>query len=364
MSVTRIQLRRGTASQWASSSDVVLAAGEIGFETDTNSFKIGNGEIPWSELPYFKNVDELNSLTDNNLSNYARVSQLSSYLSSASIGVPNGIAGLDSNGQIPASQLQNIIDGAPESLDTLNEIAQILQADETGLDAILIEIGSKVSKAGDTIKGDLVVQNSDSPGTGTGRLTGNTLRLLSTEEADLTSTGHALQIGADNSTKLKIDQNEIQATDSANAANTLQIQPHGGQTTFGAGGISVSGDISTGNAGSLSVGSGGIVTTGKISSLQPILDISSGRTLIASDKFTMIRSTTASAITVTVPNILAKGERIDFVQWGAGQITFSGSGVTLASNGSKFKTGGQYAAVSLVKVDDVSSYLLIGNLVA
>ena len=36
-----IQVRRGTASQWTTANPT-LAAGEIGFETDTNQFKIGN----------------------------------------------------------------------------------------------------------------------------------------------------------------------------------------------------------------------------------------------------------------------------------------------------------------------------------
>jgi hypothetical protein len=267
MSLTRIQLRRGTESQWASSSDAILASGEIGFETDTNNFKIGNGETPWAELPYFKNVDELNSLSDNNLSSYARVSQLSSYIQNNKIGAINGVASLDSSGQIPTSQLQNIIDGAPATLDTLKEIADIL-AEQGDVDAILEEIGTKVSKTGDTISGDLIVQNSASPGTDVGQVTANRLRLLSTGESDLTSTTHALQIGADNSTKLKIDQNEIQAVDAANAANVLQIQPHGGTTIFG-GNVNINSNtgvvsIGVGLQGRLQVGSNGIQTTGEL----------------------------------------------------------------------------------------------------
>ena len=38
----RIQVRRGTATQW-NTADPVLAAGEIGFETNTGKFKIGVG---------------------------------------------------------------------------------------------------------------------------------------------------------------------------------------------------------------------------------------------------------------------------------------------------------------------------------
>lgn len=46
------QFRRGTAAQWLV-NDTVLRDGEPGFVTDTNQFKIGNGVLPWSALPYF-----------------------------------------------------------------------------------------------------------------------------------------------------------------------------------------------------------------------------------------------------------------------------------------------------------------------
>ncbi len=49
---TRMQQRRGTAAQWTS-ADPILAAGEIGFESDTIKFKIGNGVDHWSDLNYF-----------------------------------------------------------------------------------------------------------------------------------------------------------------------------------------------------------------------------------------------------------------------------------------------------------------------
>jgi hypothetical protein len=55
---TRMQQRRGIASQWTSVNPV-LAAGEIGFETDTNKFKMGNGTSTWSNLVYFANATEL-----------------------------------------------------------------------------------------------------------------------------------------------------------------------------------------------------------------------------------------------------------------------------------------------------------------
>ena len=57
---TRMQQRRGTASQWVSTNagaGPILNAGEIGWESDTNKFKIGDGVNNWSSLDYFADVD-------------------------------------------------------------------------------------------------------------------------------------------------------------------------------------------------------------------------------------------------------------------------------------------------------------------
>ena len=48
---TRIQHRRGTSEALAAVNEVPLA-GEIGIETDTGKYKIGNGSTNWNGLPY------------------------------------------------------------------------------------------------------------------------------------------------------------------------------------------------------------------------------------------------------------------------------------------------------------------------
>lgn len=54
MSFIRLQLRRDTAANWTSANPV-LAIGEIGYETDTGKFKIGDGSTAWSSLAdYFE----------------------------------------------------------------------------------------------------------------------------------------------------------------------------------------------------------------------------------------------------------------------------------------------------------------------
>lgn len=47
----RIQIRRDTAANWTS-VDPTLAQGELGVETDTNKFKVGDGSTAWSSIDY------------------------------------------------------------------------------------------------------------------------------------------------------------------------------------------------------------------------------------------------------------------------------------------------------------------------
>ena len=57
---TRMQQRRGTAAQWISTNSgngPILNAGEIGWESDTNKFKIGDGTNTWAALDYFADID-------------------------------------------------------------------------------------------------------------------------------------------------------------------------------------------------------------------------------------------------------------------------------------------------------------------
>lgn len=48
---TVIRLRIGTAAQWTTTNSV-LALGEVGVESDTNKFKFGDGTTAWTSLSY------------------------------------------------------------------------------------------------------------------------------------------------------------------------------------------------------------------------------------------------------------------------------------------------------------------------
>jgi len=127
---TRMQQRRGTSAQWTSANPI-LANGEIGVETDTNQFKLGDGVNVWSDLSYFKNLDDL-------------AGSLDDYVLLSTKGQANGVATLDSNAQIPLSQLANLISSAPLALDTLNELAAALGNDANFATTILASVATKL----------------------------------------------------------------------------------------------------------------------------------------------------------------------------------------------------------------------------
>ena len=72
----KIQLRRDTAANWISNNPLLLN-GEIGIETDTLKFKVGNGSQRWNSIEFY----------------------------AFKAGAANGVATLDSSGKVPTSQL-------------------------------------------------------------------------------------------------------------------------------------------------------------------------------------------------------------------------------------------------------------------
>jgi cytoskeletal protein CcmA (bactofilin family) len=111
---TRMIQRRGTAAEWASANPV-LAAGEIGFETDTTKFKFGDGTTAWDSLKYYTSIDD-------------------------------------------------IVDGAPDLLNTLNELAAAIGDDSDFINTIQSDLALKLNLTGGTVSGNLIVQSDFSVG--------------------------------------------------------------------------------------------------------------------------------------------------------------------------------------------------------
>ena len=111
----RQQQRRGTASQWATANPI-LAAAEIGFEVDTNKFKIGDGTNRWEDLVYFT-ADA-------------------------------------------AQAIQDLLDGAPGVLDTLNELAASLGDNPDFIGTMTTNLAAKAPLASPTFTGTVSLPNN------------------------------------------------------------------------------------------------------------------------------------------------------------------------------------------------------------
>lgn len=142
-----MQQRRGTASQW-NAADPVLGAGEIGFETDTGEFRVGDGISLWSELSPFKNIVDLGGNLDD-------------YIPLTLIGANDGVAGLDSTGQVSATNLAYVatyVNGVRTTIDADIATAEdnaIASANTYTDSAILTEVGNR-NTAIDTAKNEAI----------------------------------------------------------------------------------------------------------------------------------------------------------------------------------------------------------------
>jgi hypothetical protein len=128
----RIVLRNDTAANW-SSNNPTLMSGEAGVENDTGKMKLGTG-LTWNSTPYVTDAvaaaiatetsraeTEENSLhtemiTDEGLIHAITINSLGG-IPYSYIGAHNGVASLDSTGNVPATQLANATAGGA-TIDT------------------------------------------------------------------------------------------------------------------------------------------------------------------------------------------------------------------------------------------------------
>lgn len=109
----------------------------------------------------------------------------------------------------------------------------------------------------------------------------------------------------------------------------------GNDIAYTAGNVSTTGTLTGGNT-----------STSTISGFAAnVTSISANYPLTAADNGKIIQSTSASAISITIPTGLPTGFNCTVVQMGAGQLTFSG---TYFNRGSFTKSASQYSIVSII----------------
>lgn len=96
----QIQFRRDTAAAWTAANPV-LAAGELGLETDTTYYKIGDGTTAWTSLAY----GSVQGVISNNTITAAMIQ--SNAVTTAKILDENVTTGKLANAAVTATKLAN-----------------------------------------------------------------------------------------------------------------------------------------------------------------------------------------------------------------------------------------------------------------
>jgi hypothetical protein len=218
-----IKIRRGTTTQWTASNRV-LQLGELGLDTTLNKLKAGNGTTAWSSLPFLQadadvtelaqdavatalangthsNItvtydDSANTISLSTGADVVTTTSLSNTLTDATtgyvpigdVGSADGVASLDSNGKIPDSEIpdtiardseipsltgyatetyvgtaiSNLVDTAPTTLNTLNELAAALGDDANYASTISTALGLKAPLANPTFTGTVTIPSGAS----------------------------------------------------------------------------------------------------------------------------------------------------------------------------------------------------------
>jgi hypothetical protein len=192
-----IQIRRDTASNWTSANPT-LAQGEMGYETDTDKVKIGDGSTAWTSLGYVINTGSYLTSSDigstvqgysavlagttasfttadetklDGIETGATADQTAAEILTAVKTVDGAASGLDADlldGQEGSyytgytdTAISNLVDTAPSTLDTLNELAAALGDDANFSTTVTNSIATKLPLAGGTMTGNLSFGDND-----------------------------------------------------------------------------------------------------------------------------------------------------------------------------------------------------------
>ncbi len=155
--------RRGTAAEWTS-ANTVLGAGEVGFETDTGRFKIGNGSTAWNSRPYAAPAS--NAVADHAAltTSVHGIEDTSDLVVTADLASLAPLAGPTFSGTVTLPSTTSIGDVSATELAYVNGVTGAIQ---TQLDAKLASATASTTYAplsGPTFTGTVVLPNTTSIG--------------------------------------------------------------------------------------------------------------------------------------------------------------------------------------------------------
>lgn len=241
---TRMQQRRGTAAEWTAANPV-LAAGEIGYETDTGKFKFGDGTNTWSNLNAFSDASAIIGAAPATLDTLEELATAIADNPTFYQGVADNTTGLASLTADVASLTTTLNNADAANLQTATDYTdtQVTQeagtraAADTGLQQSIDSLSSTVGTLSTTVStGDTTLQgNIDAEETARiaadTTLQGNIDAEGATRSADdITLQGNidteeAARIAADNVLTTSITQEATNraAADTAHAALTTNV---------------------------------------------------------------------------------------------------------------------------------------------
>ena len=344
-----IQFRGGTASQWTSANPV-LALGEPGYETDTGLVKYGDGSSAWADLQYSSSGSIQTRVQNATGSNIPKGSVV--YISGANGNNPL-ISLADADTEAASSKTIGI---TAEAIANGGQGKVIESGILTGINTSTATVGQSVwlsSTAGGMVYGAPPAKPAHSV------YLGVVIRVNSNNGAILVKVQNGYELEELHNVVINspVEGNIIYYSEEYGRwynGTYAEIGAAAANHTHAIANVSGLQTTLDGKAASSHTHTAAQVTPGTS-------DKSANYTLVSGDAQTIIRST-GSAITITVPDVLSSGQRIDFIQAGAGQITFAGSGVTINSVDSKLKTNKQYSGATIMKVG--TAYYLVGDLAA
>ena len=474
---SRIRIRRGTTTQWNSSTKI-LETGELGLDITLNKIKVGNGSSLWTALPYLtptiadvqemaqdgvatalsagthSNIVVSYSDTNNSISlstgpNVVTTDSLSNtlgdpatgYVLISDVGTADGVASLDPNGKVPDSEIlstiarlasptftgtptlptgtiattqaagnnstalattafvgtavSNLVNAAPESLNTLKELSDALGADANYASTITTALGTKAPIASPAFTGTVTgitksmvglenIDNTSDANKPISTLTQTALNnKLSVSEPSVgyyvtnSGTGGYLVNGVLNGLinfekgkKYRIHINAsghpfwIQTVSGGySAGNVYSTGITGGGTQVGhiivelpqgaPDDLYYACEYHSSMRGPISVQSQDTVTINSKSSSYTILPIDSGR---------LIEMSAGGTLTITDSSLFPIGFSVDVLQTGSSQVTIAGDGFTPNSTPG-LKLRAQWSSATLIK-RALNVWVVLGDLSA
>lgn len=375
MTIARIQNRRGTASQWTAANPT-LANGEIGLESDTSKFKIGNGSTAWILLAY------------------AAIGATGPIGLTGPTGA-KGETGTFGGATFEYKFLTNTADSDPGSgnlkiNDTIQTSTELYidynDVSSTDISSFLQTIDDSTSQ----IKGNIKITQTETPGNYVFySITGNHYHHSTYFEVPISYISGTVT-SIPNNTPINItfartgdigDTGPTGPTGPTGADSTVtgprgETGPTGPIGATGPSGLDGAASTVTGPTGPIGpTGATGPSITGPtgatgssaptVTSIVTVLETS--YTLLITDNNNLLYFTNSSPVTLTIPNnssvALPIGATINFVQAGTGQVSVTGpSSGTLNYTPGK-NTRAQWSVASAIKTA-TDTWLLGGDLVS